>query len=158
MNKYFTKEYIKECDCGEIQNIKKDYIEQGNWVYSDFHKEATFIKKIVGVGSDKKWYTANYELYFNDELKSKINRVRSELIWLPTGDQLEQILFEQELERELKITINISQYVTTIDIGVLHVYGTEIQDTQRHRDSKMAKLLALKSIIKNDFKYEPPDY
>ena len=31
MNKYFTKEYIKECDCEEIKGLRKDC-----WIYGDY--------------------------------------------------------------------------------------------------------------------------
>ena len=31
MKKYFTKEYIKECSCGEIKGLRKDC-----WIYGDY--------------------------------------------------------------------------------------------------------------------------
>ena len=81
--KYFTKEYIKECDCEEIQRLKLeldyyDYVGEGNGWWN--------IQLIQAKGF--------YEGYNITAVKSG---KRDELIWLPIGDQL-----DEEIEKKCK--------------------------------------------------------
>jgi len=68
MIKYFTKEYIAECDCEEIQKSKHK-LQYGDWVYSlRLNGEMTIWATIIPQGRKKD----------NNET------------WLPTGDQLDE--------------------------------------------------------------------
>jgi hypothetical protein len=64
--KYFTQEYIKECDCEEIQGLKK--IPLSNW---DFV-------------SDKAYKINNVLMLY------ELDKWTDNCIWLPTGDQLDE--------------------------------------------------------------------
>ena len=64
MKKYFTKEYIKECDCKEIQGLKK--FEVGDWFSIDGKIELLFANNLQYVPTEAK------------------------VLWLPTGDQLDE--------------------------------------------------------------------
>ena len=64
MKKYFTKEYIKECDCKEIQGLKK--FEIGDWFSIDGKIELLFANNLQYVPTEAK------------------------VLWLPTGDQLDE--------------------------------------------------------------------
>lgn len=59
----FTKEYIKECDCPEIQGLKNGLINKGDWWVEE------------GGMPD----TARNECF-----------LRSGILWLPTGNDLDQ--------------------------------------------------------------------
>jgi hypothetical protein len=59
----FTKEYIKECDCREIQELLDDLIEKGSY----------YLERNSGYVNLANHYTDN-----------------EGNIWLPTGDQLDQ--------------------------------------------------------------------
>ena len=61
--KYFTKEYIKECDCGEIQKLR-DFII-GNWCSVDGEIELLFANSLQFIPAEAK------------------------ILWLPTGDDLD---------------------------------------------------------------------
>ena len=64
----FSKEYIKECDCGEIQGLSEN-LEYGNW-YSNKRE----VRMVMTYGS----------------LTNTNKMVREASIWLPTGDQLDE--------------------------------------------------------------------
>ena len=64
----FSKEYIKECDCEEIQGLSEN-LEYGNW-YSNKRE----VRMVMTHGS----------------LINTNKMVREASIWLPTGDQLEE--------------------------------------------------------------------
>ena len=68
MNKYFTKEYIKECDCKEIQGLRK---------------ELEFDDKIL-------WNMVIETVYYKVISPNPSNFIRENTIWLPTGDQLDE--------------------------------------------------------------------
>lgn len=59
----FSKEYINECDCPEIQGLKNGKIDKGDWWVEE------------GGMPD----TARNECF-----------LRSGILWLPTGDQLDE--------------------------------------------------------------------
>jgi hypothetical protein len=59
----FTKEYIKECDCPEIQELLDDLIEKGSY----------YLERNSGYVNLANHYTDN-----------------EGNIWLPTGDQLDE--------------------------------------------------------------------
>jgi len=59
----FTKEYIKECDCKEIRNLEETKI--GNW------------------------HSVNGEIILHFANGVQFVPVDAKIIWLPTGDQLD---------------------------------------------------------------------
>ena len=70
MNKYYTKEYIKECDCKEIQELKP--IE----MFGNFYVNRFYEVKVI-------WQRR----YRNKAVKIFMPNIK---IWLPTGDQLDE--------------------------------------------------------------------
>lgn len=66
MNKYFTKEYIAECDCKKIQDLRIEI------------KENDYISTL-------KDYFAILCYY-----PEPINNLRDNYIWIPSGDQLDE--------------------------------------------------------------------
>jgi hypothetical protein len=67
----FTKKYIKECDCEEIQGLRKVSLEYGDW-YCMLDYSGTWVGRKYRTTEDLMW----------------INR--NEYTWLPTGDQLDE--------------------------------------------------------------------
>ena len=61
----FTKEYIKECDCKEIQGLRENF-QEGDWVWARNIKEFLLINKDVELDNC------------------------GPCIWLPTGDDLDR--------------------------------------------------------------------
>jgi len=71
MKKYFTKEYIKECDCKIIQNLNSK-IQEGDYL----------ILRIVKNGNP------HITLWVQAKVPTKYKyKCRENIIWLPTGDQ-----------------------------------------------------------------------
>ena len=69
----FSKEYIKECDCPEIQGLHKKWIRNFDYYCWGKSFDITIFSSIYGERE-------SMELYRRD----------GELIWLPTGDQLDE--------------------------------------------------------------------
>jgi len=82
MKKYFTKEYIKECNCKKIQELKIK--SEHGWKLGDWYTRPTFGKRLYLVIEDIGWRT-------NDE------------IWLPTGDQLDEEIVKICIEKQYRI-------------------------------------------------------
>ena len=69
----FTKEYIKECDCREIQGLRKEELNKGDYAevnYDTVHFTA------IAVQTGRFYNTSDY--YW-----------RHQYIWLPTSGQLD---------------------------------------------------------------------
>ena len=82
--KYFTKEYIKECDCYNIQ-ILKPVIENYEWVAEKKNKKVSKAIRVVAS--------------FDEDLDYFVNgKNRANYIWLPTGDNL-----DEEIVKTMKI-------------------------------------------------------
>ena len=73
MNNNFTKEYIKECDCEEIQELKLNFNLEDKYAYE---MSGEYFHNFVD-----SYKTANIISAFNS---------RNKYIWLPTGDQLDE--------------------------------------------------------------------
>jgi len=100
--KYFTKEYIKECDCEQIQGLRAQ-LKQGDWVFSDFKNSTTYDNYMQGFDYGLGTIlgdTKTEKIYWIDFVKWGIEgekltdytreQYRKTLIWLPTGDQLDE--------------------------------------------------------------------
>lgn len=104
MKKYFTKEYIKECDCEEIQGLRKEFGEDDCFIG----------KKFADINN---WHRGSLsELW------------RERYIWLPTGDQLDEIIWNicNEKDHHYYITLNPRDYAYPIDLRVISDTEDEI--------------------------------
>ena len=78
----FTKEYIKECDCKEIQGLREE-LETGDKVSS---LESV---RVITTGFNRKggiWY--NLVKSKKDKFSYR-SSFRENIVWLPNGDQLD---------------------------------------------------------------------
>jgi len=107
----FTKEYIKECDCKEIQGLKKE-IEFGD--FFTYTPEYTLGSQTIHVRSD----------HFD---AMKLENKKGYTIWLPNGDQLDDEIVKIISIKSL--TYNISYKKNRI-----LEYYTEIHDDSYHGD------------------------
>jgi len=77
MNKYFTKEYIKECDCEEIQRLKAKRgssiakIALGDWYFNRATKEISLFTYGTGEGLYPTWLPTSDQL--DDRIVDRIN-------------------------------------------------------------------------------------
>jgi len=127
MNKYFTKEYIKECDCPEIQELRRKGLEYGDWFWSSIH---------VGI-----YYKEDPELFF----------------FLPTGDQLDEEIvkickkknytFKSDFYLALPKSKNHKEFYEITYFKWLHSYCVNnIKYT--HTNPYLAKIKLLKELLK----------
>ncbi len=49
----FTKPYIKECDCEEIQNLRKDYWVYGDYISLDGQKPRLILTEVENILGDE---------------------------------------------------------------------------------------------------------
>ncbi len=124
MNK-FSKEYIKECDCKEIQGLRVVF-EHGDWYWQpDNPKEKLYC--CSGLAWD---YAMSHKENY--------------LIWLPTGDQL-----DEEIE---KISIrNYAEYFAIkLKSGNWRIgYGSyKRTENIENKDRNLAKIKLLKELLK----------
>jgi len=86
----FTADYISLCKNDKVQGLRKE-LKTGDWVYGGLLEQTGqvigFMDKDYGV------FWVNYEDYGleGDEISASVNKdtIREDLIWLPTGDQLD---------------------------------------------------------------------
>ncbi len=107
MNKYFTKPYIKECDCEEIQGLRPKgrnhyncYFIARDTLACDLMKNNDFGEWIIHIhGIGESFYYSSCEGGIGQTPKKELKEY---YIWLPTGDQLDdgivKICSEKELE------------------------------------------------------------
>lgn len=105
MNKYFTKEYIKECDCKEIQELRPEILDIGDWCFSP-HTNKIFL----------------FDEAFAHFFDRKGTRT---IIWLPTGDQV-----EEEIVKIIDKNKNLDYKFTRQ--GMVKKYYAEITDYSIH--------------------------
>jgi len=77
MTKYFTKEYIREADCKEIQGLHKKF-KAGEWACCELFKPSVWV------------------INRNEKIAYK-----KHTLWLPTGDQLDEEIVKCLKEKEL---------------------------------------------------------
>ncbi len=139
----FSKEYIKECDCEEIQGL----VDELNFNYFAY-RNLKYNKGVYKV----------YNHYMKDVIE--FNRNRNEIIYLPTGDQLDneivKICREKELyysmtyfgdavkdRGELFYIFNVSTPVRTIE-----KQKDDIDLTQQNNSPLIPKIKLLKALLK----------
>lgn len=84
MNKYFTKEYIELCKDERIQKLRFE-LKLVDFVIHKKGDYPIFYVKHILQGDDKgKIYVINDGVCWEDEC------YRDKLVWLPTGDQLDE--------------------------------------------------------------------
>ena len=91
----FTKEYIKKCDCREIQKLRPD-IKLYDWVNTD---------KGIGTCSG---FTP--DLFCISSVNIHEHFERKKLIWLPTGDQLDDEIVKICNKVDCTYHVNYSPY------------------------------------------------
>ena len=129
MSKHFTKEYIKECDCKEIQGLRKE-LQVGDWyVFAD------------SISIYKTIYLAN----------ETIERFGESQIWLPTGDQLDEEIVKICKERFYCSYESLWQYY--INNPDCYYAGIRNEDDNlyypnRNSNPLIAKILLLKELLK----------
>jgi len=86
MNNNFTKEYIKECDCEEIQRLRKK-LKVWDLCFDRFYKFKIDILMVKTL-PNKFWKT--YAMSEQKYMGADYSRNRGKVVWLPTGDQLDE--------------------------------------------------------------------
>lgn len=130
MNNYFTKEYIKECDCREIQKLFWNFGD-GDWILWN-----------------KKEYIKNGFMHiniFHYEL-DRFDRKENDAIKLPTGDQLDEEIIKRLGEND------IYEFITA---GWTGIYGVKLsndveRETRFLKESNnplIAKIKLLKKLL-----------
>lgn len=160
MNKYFTKEYIKECDCEEIRWLlqdgfdidgdKKRKLPIGNY-YSD--------KKHIYISVDKErpapwkcggwWFLRLKNIDDNSDVTLEFPQY-NKLIWLPTGDRLDKeivkICRKDNGEYVFEWIANISSYRVGMRIDKNTYYNYLYSG--EHSNPLIAKIKLLKQLLK----------
>lgn len=95
--KYFTKQYIKECDCKEIQGLKYPLMEY----------DAVYEKPCGGIYRVRFHIIEKGHNNFNQFgfTVSPTYSDRNNYIWLPTGDQLDEEIIK--ICKKIKYDYNI---------------------------------------------------
>lgn len=130
MNKYFTKEYIKECDCEEIQGLKKK-IDNYDWA------------------SEKKKYKATRLVAdWEEDLKFFVNDRRKEYIWLPTEDQLNEEIIKICKKKRYEYAIFFSEEIWIASIEPIRsiMNGTKAKEFQ-DGNPLIVKIRLLKELL-----------
>lgn len=127
----FTKEYIKECDCKEIQGLRK-YLEFG-----DFTTWSNSPEKHIDT-----W------VYHNAD-KERYHLV----LWLPTGDQLDDEIVKICKEKDYKYEIGycpILEYKVTVEVSSFKGlgFGYIMVFEKFNINPLIAKIKLLKQLLK----------
>ena len=139
--KNFTKEYIKECDCYNIQ-ILKPVIENYEWVSEKKNKKSSKAIRVIAS--------------FNEDLNFFVNgKNRANYIWLPTGDQLdeeiEKICKKKSASYKSDFYLSVpnndkGEFYQTPNFRWIHIYCVEdIEHT--HTNPLIAKIKLLKELL-----------
>ena len=123
----FTKEYIKECDCDSIQELKTMFCSGDNFAYKH----------------DKFVTMARFNYYKEQEA---FNQGREQYIWLPNGDQLDdeivkicKNIWSYKIEHYLTWYMKISRYFGDEE-EVLHITNSD--------NPLICKIKLLKQLLK----------
>ena len=122
--KYFTKEYIKECDCEEIRGLRKK-LQKGDWyAFAD-------TKNIYGIHLADK----------------DIKRFGESQIWLLLSHQLDEEIVKICKEKDYTYHVN---YISRENEWCIYVDGEEPYMPQVISDNPLiAKIIILKELIKD---------
>ena len=82
MKKYFTKEYIKECSCGEIKKLRPQLDVYDFCILNNSLEDYSFENGLL-----KEFILTTYEGIVK---RLSPNFTREDLIYIPTGDQLDE--------------------------------------------------------------------
>ena len=136
----FSKEYIKECDCPEIQGLfKMTAINRNNDILIGCLKN---IKGSLFHNRDEHYYLATSP---------------EKVIWLPTGDQLTDLIFKHCHTYNLDITLyhehhcrDCSKCCIAMEANYAngHLIEKEIDIEAREYEIKLAKIKLLKELLK----------
>ena len=144
MIKYFTKEYIKECDCEEIQKQKEqlDYcceiaLKIDNDIYADK------IYRAFSRGVNNKYLLSSSW----DDVVAGIYE-RSRIVWLPTGDDLDEeiqkICDKKRYEYAIFYRGVWNATIEPIRVITNGTRATEFENLNRN----LAKIKLLKALLK----------
>ena len=125
----FTKKYIKECDCEEIQKLKG--IEYGDWIFD--------ITTDLGYEFDEH----NCGVY----TQKMFSYVKGVDIWLPTGDQLDdEILKTSSKHRHYAYSFN---YWFKQKIYQVIIDGSILREASS-KNKYIAKIKLLKVLLREE--------
>jgi len=133
--KYFIKEYIKECDCGEIQGLRKIRVgvTSTGLVYGDW-----YFKKKIRLNAR----TGTTEFMF--------------ITWLPTGDQLDNEIVRgcRKLYKYFSYQVNFEEdgscSVWLINCRKKNLDDKGIGEYFFNSNPLIAKIKLLKALLKED--------
>lgn len=159
----FSKEYIKECDCEQIQGLRAQ-LKQGDWIFSPKmehavdHKKAKGIFTVMGYQEKYVMYWLGVEvLRWNEDeedlyTESRTFDYREDLVWLPTGDQLDEEIVKICKEKQLAYSMSFEYYEGNISyVNVFTPLGSKsetIDITIGDTNPLIAKIKLLKNILK----------
>jgi len=141
MNK-FTKDYIREADCEEIQGLRQ-ILKYGDWILLD--NEKILINKSKGG-----------HCYVEDENYYSFNPINKRYIWLPTGDQLTEEILKRCYTYNLNLECfsehhckkpNCQKWGISIEADN-HVVNHEFNREVWNKDILIAKIKLLKQLLK----------
>ncbi len=134
----FTKEYIKECDCKEIQGLREDGVYKGR-------PQKKFL-----IGDARYFVDADLILYQNieDLYSYPMN------IWLPTGDQLDDEI-KQLCMKNPMLRYEASWIGTCWETYILEndFPKPKVKFFEGNPDRNLAKILLLKALLRDQ--HEP---
>ena len=141
----FSKEYIKEADCEEIQGLKKvlDYCSEVA-IKVDNHKYEENIYRAFSKGINDK-YLFSYDWNGKDVYFYK----RSMVVWLPTGGQLDEEIVKICKEKDLRYDFSHNEdsfSVSTIDKLISD--DTDLDIEIENINPLIAKIKLLKQLLK----------
>jgi hypothetical protein len=124
----FTKEYIKECDCREIQELLDDLIEKGSY----------YLERNSG-----------YVNLSNHYIDNEGN------IWLPTGDQLDQeiVKFVKQNKKYWRYSISFQVDNSGKDSYFAAMHSLDENGPEHYENESnplIAKIKLLKALLKEE--------
>ena len=128
----FTKEYIKECDCPEIQGLRNEF-----WEYGDY----------ASINGSEPY------LVITETGQAPTN---GDEIFIPTGDQLTDLIFKHCHTYNLDITLyhehhcrDCGKYCIAMEANNAngHLIEKEIDIEAREYEIKLAKIKLLKELL-----------
>jgi len=136
----FTKEYIKECDCGEIQNMKNNLERDGKYMLQ--FNEGDWLQN-----RDSKKIHVAYQMVWEN---------RQFYIWLPTGDQLDNEIVRgcRKLYKYFSYQVNFEEdgscSVWLINCRKKNLDDKGIGEYFFNSNPLIAKIKLLKALLKED--------
>lgn len=123
----FTKAYIKECNCKEIQNLSP--ISTGDWI-------------MFRGGCIPVLFSGDYNIDYNK---------RSTIIWLPTGYQLDDEIVK--ICRDKEFSYRVEYYPDEDKCNAVLLNSNDFVDLDYFKESAnplIAKIKLLKALLKED--------